>query len=200
MDANSGSCAIKLCGEGRRGLLKRTVQEFGADLGELTRRKGVLEARLMLRGRKRELHLRGTVNELEKVGEIKKDYFGEGSFILFFSCQIKARVAEMLVEVKEGSGVDEEDQEEECCVTCFTEPEEGDETRLELCGHLTCKSCLRLQVQTAELPMVCPKEVREATRGPCALLPDHQRNVVVVQAIPDGTFELASVTNLRNIL
>ncbi len=49
--------------------------------------------------------------------------------------------------------------EEECCSTCFTEPEEVDEYRFELCGHLSCKSCFKMQVMAAELPLMCPKEV-----------------------------------------
>ncbi len=57
------------------------------------------------------------------------------------------------------ANLNQEVTDEEACYICFTPPDEDDDYRLELCGHLTCKSCLKLQVQLAQIPLTCPKEV-----------------------------------------
>ncbi len=60
MRANSKSCIINLTGDGRHGLLKKVVQEFGPDLESLKEREHVLDAKLVIKGRKREMHLWGS--------------------------------------------------------------------------------------------------------------------------------------------
>ena len=61
---------IPLVGEGCRGLLKEVVREFGADLRKLIDMKGILEGKFYLRGRRRELHLRGSAEGLASVRKL----------------------------------------------------------------------------------------------------------------------------------
>ena len=49
------------------------------------------------------------------------------------------------------------------CSICFSGPEKDERMRLELCGHLNCQGCLRLQVEAAVLPLACVKEVKSFT-------------------------------------
>ena len=57
------------------------------------------------------------------------------------------------------------DSEAEICPVCFTEPLSSDRHRLEVCGHLYCKSCLQTQIGlTAEVPLTCVKEVETGVR------------------------------------
>ena len=51
------------------------------------------------------------------------------------------------------------DSDEECCGVCLMPPEENEAYRLELCGHLMCSTCLKMQLAAGELPMRCSQEV-----------------------------------------
>ena len=51
-------------------------------------------------------------------------------------------------------------EEEETCPVCFSVPEEGEEERVRLqhCGHLYCRDCLRLAIASAAWPLTCSKQ------------------------------------------
>jgi hypothetical protein len=67
---------------------------------------------------------------------------------------------EMLKKVIENrvnaSGADEDDK---VCTLCMCVPESGDKYVYELCGHPCCKSCLKQQVRSGDIPIKCSKEV-----------------------------------------
>ena len=51
------------------------------------------------------------------------------------------------------------ESEDEACGVCLMPPEDDEAYRLEICGHLVCSSCLKMQIISGDLPMQCSQEV-----------------------------------------
>ena len=49
--------------------------------------------------------------------------------------------------------------DEELCPVCFSTPEDDEQVRLNLCGHLYCRDCLNMAFVSSNWPLQCAAEV-----------------------------------------
>ena len=49
--------------------------------------------------------------------------------------------------------------DEELCPVCFSAPEDDEQVRLNLCGHLYCRDCLNMAIVSSNWPLQCAAEV-----------------------------------------